>query len=71
MHRADRRNTIVDGKMSAGFASSLPCGVPLVGVMTFIVDASGIYLRKDLGPNTTKLAAAMTALTRIPLGSWR
>jgi hypothetical protein len=29
--------------------------------MTFIIDASGTIYEKDLGPNTTKLALAMTA----------
>jgi len=30
-------------------------------VMTFIVDESGTIYEKDLGPDTTKLAQAMTA----------
>jgi len=36
--------------------------------MTFVVNESGTIYEKDLGPNTTKLAEAMTAMTRIPHG---
>jgi hypothetical protein len=55
------KNYIVDGKMSAGFAFvAYPVEYRSSGVMTFIVDATGIIYEKDLGPNTTKLAAAMT-----------
>jgi len=53
---------IVDGKMSAGFAFvAYPVEYRSSGVMTFIVDKSGTIYEKDLGPNTTKLAQAMTA----------
>jgi len=56
------RNYIVDGKMSAGFAFvAYPVEYRSSGVMTFIVDASGAIYEKDLGPETTKLAQAMTA----------
>jgi hypothetical protein len=56
------KNYIVDGKMSAGFAFvAYPVEYRSSGVMTFIVDASGIIYEKDLGPDTTKLAQAMTA----------
>jgi len=55
------KNYIVDGKMSAGFAFvAYPVDYRSSGVMTFIVDASGTIYEKDLGPNTTKLAQAMT-----------
>jgi DUF2950 family protein len=56
------KNYIVGGKMSAGFAFvaySVEYGSS--GVMTFIVNESGTIYEKDLGPNTTKLAQAMTA----------
>jgi DUF2950 family protein len=56
------KNYIVDGKMSAGFAFvAYPVEYRSSGVMTFIVDGSGTIYEKDLGPNTTKLAQAMTA----------
>jgi hypothetical protein len=53
---------IVDGKMSAGFAFvAYPVEHRSSGMMPFIVDESGTIYEKDLGPNTTKLAQAMTA----------
>jgi len=56
------KNYIVDGKLSAGFAFvAYPVGYRSSGVMTFIVDKSGTIYEKDLGPDTTKLAQAMTA----------
>jgi hypothetical protein len=56
------KNYVVDGKMTAGFAFvAYPVDYRSSGVMTFIVDASGTIYEKDLGPNTTKLAQAMTA----------
>jgi hypothetical protein len=56
------KNYIVDGKMSAGFAFvAYPVEYRSSGVMTFIVDESGTIYEKDFGPNTTKLAQAMTA----------
>ncbi len=52
---------IVDGKMSGGFAFvAYPVEYRSSGVMTFIVDQSGTIYEKDLGPDTTKLAQAMT-----------
>ncbi len=56
------KNYIVDGKMNAGFAFvAYPVEYRSSGVMTFIVDESGTIYEKDLGPNTAKLAEAMTA----------
>src|SRR4029077_16689559 len=56
------KNYIVDGKMSAGFAFlAYPAEYRSSGVMTFIVNQSGVIYEKDLGSNTTKLAEAMTA----------
>ncbi len=55
------KNYIVNGKMSAGFAFvAYPVEYRSSGVMTFIVDKSGTVYEKDLGPDTTKLAQAMT-----------
>jgi hypothetical protein len=60
--RGGAKNYIVDGKMSRGFAFlAFPVEYRSSGVMTFIVDASGNIYQKDLGPNTPKLAQAMTA----------
>ena len=55
------KNYIVNGKMTAGFAFiAYPAEYRSSGVMTFIVNKSGTIYEKDLGPNTTKLAEAMT-----------
>jgi len=63
------KNYIVDGKMSAGFAFvAYPVEYRSSGVMTFIVDESGAIYEKDLGPDTTKLAQAMTVYD--PDSSW-
>ena len=60
---------IVDGKMSAGFAFvAYPVDYRSSGVMTFIVDQSGTIYEKDLGPDTTKLAQAMTVYD--PNSTW-
>jgi len=56
------KNYIVDGKMTAGFAFvAYPVDYRSSGVMTFIVDESGTIYERDSGPDTTKLAQAMTA----------
>jgi hypothetical protein len=56
------KNYIVNGKMTAGFAFiAYPAEYRSSGVKTFIVNKSGTIYEKDLGPNTTKLAEAMTA----------
>jgi hypothetical protein len=53
---------VVDGKMTKGFAFvAYPAEYRSSGVVTFIVDESGTIYEKDLGPDTTKLAQAMTA----------
>jgi Protein of unknown function (DUF2950) len=60
---------VVDGKMSGGFAFvAYPVEYRSSGVMTLIVDQSGTIYEKDLGPNTTKIAQAMTAYD--PDSSW-
>jgi Protein of unknown function (DUF2950) len=65
-----QKKYIVDGKMKAGFAFvAYPAEYRSSGVMTFIVDKSGTIHEKDLGPDTTKLAQAMTAYD--PDSSWR
>ena len=64
------KNYVVDGKMTAGFAFvAYPVDYRSSGVMTFIVDQSGTIYEKDLGPDTTKLAQAMTVYDPDP--TWR
>jgi len=63
------KNYIVDGVMSRGFAFvAYPVEYRSSGVMTFMVDKSGTIYEKDLGPDTTKLARAMTVYD--PDSSW-
>jgi hypothetical protein len=63
------RNYMVDGKMTGGFAFvAFPAAYRSSGVKTFIVDKDGFVYEKDLGPNTTKIAAAMTTFN--PDSSW-
>jgi hypothetical protein len=60
---------VADGKMSAGFAFvAYPVDYRSSGVVTFIVDQSGTIYEKDLGPDTTKLAEAMTVYD--PNSTW-
>jgi hypothetical protein len=60
---------VVNGKMTLGFAFvAYPAEYRSSGVMTFIVGKSGTIYEKDLGPNTTKLAEAMTAFD--PDSTW-
>lgn len=54
------KNYIVDGKMTGGFAFvAYPADYRNSGVMTFLVDQSGVVYQKDLGPNTDKVASEM------------
>jgi hypothetical protein len=51
---------VVNGKMLGGFALlAFPADYATNGVMTFIVNHSGVVYSKDLGPDTTKLAHAI------------
>jgi len=55
------RGYIVNGKMDGGFAFvAYPAEYRSSGVMTFIVNESGVVYEKDLGPNTSILATTMT-----------
>lgn len=52
---------VVNGKMAAGFAFVVyPVEYRSSGVMTFIVNESGVVYEKDLGPNTVSVATTMT-----------
>jgi hypothetical protein len=56
------KDYIVNGKFTAGFAFlAYPAEYRNSGVMTFIVNQSGIVYEKDLGDKTQELAAAMQA----------
>lgn len=56
------KNYIVNGAMTGGFAFiAYPAEYRSSGVMTFVVDESGVIYQKDLGPDTVKIAAAMTS----------
>jgi hypothetical protein len=63
------KNYVVNGTMTGGFAFiAYPAEYRASGVMTFTVDESGVIYEKDLGPDTLKIAAAMT--TYDPDSSW-
>jgi hypothetical protein len=56
------KNYVVAGKMTGGFAFvAYPAEYRSSGVMTLVVDEAGSIYEKDLGPNTTREAEAMTA----------
>jgi len=60
---------IVDGKMTGGFAVlAYPAKYRSSGVMTFLVDAEGNVMQKDLGPKTSELAEAIDSYN--PDSSW-
>ena len=54
-------NYIINGRLIAGFALvAWPAEWGDTGVMTFIVNQTGIVSQKNLGPQTAKIAKAMT-----------
>jgi hypothetical protein len=54
------RSYLVDGKMTRGFAFlAYPAEYRASGIMTFIVDQSGIVYEKDLGRHTAEAAKAI------------
>lgn len=63
-------NYVINGNMIAGFALvAYPDKWGNSGVMTFIVNQQGRVYEKNLGPNTEKIAAAMTEYN--PDTSWK
>jgi hypothetical protein len=55
------KSYLVNGKMVSGFAFvAYPAVYRSSGVMTFIVNQNGVVYQKDLGPDTEKIAHAMT-----------
>jgi len=63
------KSYVSEGKMSGGFAFvAYPVDYRSSGVLTFIVDQNNVVYEKDLGPNTEKVAKAMTRFNPGP--SW-
>jgi Protein of unknown function (DUF2950) len=61
---------IVRGRMIGGFGLvAYPAEYRNSGVMTFVVNHQGNVFEKDLGPNTARIAAGMTAFN--PDNTWR
>jgi len=55
------KSYLVNGKMDGGFAFvAYPAVYRSSGVMTFIVSQNGVVYQKDMGPDTEKIANAMT-----------
>jgi hypothetical protein len=66
-HEMDYRE---NGAMTKGFALiAWPASYRSTGIMTFVVDKSGIVYQKDLGPDTGKIAAGYKAYDPDP--TWR
>jgi hypothetical protein len=54
------RDYVVDGKLTRGFAFvAYPAEYRNSGVMSFIVNQSGVVYQQDLGPQTSEIAGAM------------
>jgi hypothetical protein len=55
------KSYVVNGEMSGGFALvAWPAIYDATGVMTFVVNQSGVLYQKDLGTRTASVATAMT-----------
>jgi hypothetical protein len=64
------KSYLVNGEMSGGFALvAWPAEYDVTGVMTFIVNQSGVLYEKDLGPDTVALARAMPSYD--PDDTWK
>ena len=63
------KNYISNGKMTGGFAViAYPARYGDSGIITFIVNQSGVLLQKDLGAKTSEVASAITEFN--PDDSW-
>ena len=61
---------LVDGKMTGGFAVlAYPAKYRSTGVMTFVVNADGDVMQKDLGSKTEELAKTIDSYN--PDKSWK
>ena len=68
--RGGAKSYLVDSKMTRGFALiAFPAEYRSGGVMTFIVNQSGIIYQKDLGVDTQKIASSTAEYN--PDKSWR
>jgi len=64
------KSYIVNGAMTGGFAIlAYPADYRSSGVMTFIVNQSGVVYEKDLGPKTAELASEIKVYA--PDSSWK
>jgi hypothetical protein len=55
------RNYLLDGKMTRGFAFlDYPAEYRASGVVTFMINQDDIIVQKDLGPDTAKVASAIS-----------
>ncbi len=64
------KNYVVDGHMTGGFALiAYPATYGDSGIMTFIVNQDGIVYQRNFGPDTPRIAAAITQYD--PDGSWQ
>jgi len=64
------RSYIVNGEMRDGFALiAYPAAYRVSGVMSFIVNQDGVVYQKDLGPETGKIAAAISQFN--PDSGWQ
>jgi len=61
---------IVNGKMTEGFAIlATPVNYGETGIMTFMSDVDGVVYERDLGPDTTKIAASIQEFN--PTDDWQ
>ena len=68
--RGGEKNYLVNRKMTAGFAMlAYPAKWDESGIMTFMVGPDGVVYEKNLGPDTTGLAAKISSYNPDP--SWR
>ena len=56
------KSYVVDGKMTAGFAVlATPANYGDTGIMSFLIDRDGVLYEKDLGAQTSQVAATIKA----------
>jgi hypothetical protein len=68
--KAGAGSYIVDGEMRGGFALlAIPAVYGSSGVMSFMVNQSGVVYEKDLGPDTTTIAAKINQFN--PDSGWQ
>jgi len=66
----DTYDYIIDGNMIGGVAMiAYPAQYGVSGIMTFIVNHDGVVYQRDLGPDTSDIAQAVTVFD--PDGTWQ